>query len=180
MLGMIPVPYRILAMVFLLLGGIAFGYTNGLSRESDRRDAQDAAKERQAAQAFQRAVENGRKHAKNVIEWRKKAQTYYQQWQEELNNVPDNQLAECSEQPANAHVVLLTGSWVRLYDAAWLPGIDQSSDTGGASYALVEAGAVTPREVLANVQVNAGLCADDRKRLDELIDHLTEISKGKQ
>ena len=41
MLRLIPTPYRILAVVLLALACIGFGYVQGLSRESDRRDAQE-------------------------------------------------------------------------------------------------------------------------------------------
>lgn len=47
---MIPMPYRILAMVLLLLASLGAGYVYGISRESDRRDAQDLQKERKATE----------------------------------------------------------------------------------------------------------------------------------
>jgi hypothetical protein len=40
--AVIPNPWRILAVLVLLLAGIAFGYVEGLAREADRRDAQQA------------------------------------------------------------------------------------------------------------------------------------------
>lgn len=49
--SMIPMPYRMLAILLLLLGGITFGFIEGISRESDRRDAQDLQKERDTAKA---------------------------------------------------------------------------------------------------------------------------------
>lgn len=48
---MIPMPYRILAMVLLLLAGLGAGYVEGISRESDRRDAQDLQNERRTTEA---------------------------------------------------------------------------------------------------------------------------------
>jgi hypothetical protein len=50
-MNLIPLPYRILALALLLLAGIGFGYVQGISRESDRRDAQDLIKERKATEA---------------------------------------------------------------------------------------------------------------------------------
>lgn len=38
---LIPAPYRILALVLLALACIGFGYVQGISREADRRDAQE-------------------------------------------------------------------------------------------------------------------------------------------
>lgn len=40
-MSLITWPYRILVLAFLLLAGIGFGYVEGISRESDRRDAQE-------------------------------------------------------------------------------------------------------------------------------------------
>jgi hypothetical protein len=172
---LIPTPYRILAWVLLLLAGVAFGYVQGISRESDRRDAQELVEEREDGKAFQRALANGKRHAANVAEWRNKARTYYRNWQEGLKNVPDNQLAECHQNGSKAGgAVLLSGTWVGMYNAAWMPELDQQGDSGGTSYSLVETGGATPREVLDNTRINAELCGEDRKRLDELIAHLTE------
>lgn len=183
-MNLIPAPYRILALVLLLLAGIGFGYVQGLSRESDRRDAQERIKEREDDKAFQRALASGKRHAANVIAWQGKARIYYRNWQERLNHENDSQLAQCAENLVAGHQagipgVLLTATWVGLYNAAWLPEFDYQNDTGGAAHTLVEAGSVTPREVLDNVGINAELCGGDRKRLDELIDHLNEAESPK-
>lgn len=181
---LIPAQYRILAYVLLVLAGVAFGYVQGLSRESDRRDAQALIKEREDGKAFQRALASGKQHAANVIAWRGKARIYYRNWQERLNHEKDTNLAQCEAQPgqpaqAGVHVVRLGPAWVGLYNAAWLSELDQQVDTGGAAYQIVAAGGVTPREALDNVRINAELCGEDRKRLDELIDHLNEVESPK-
>lgn len=176
----IPTPYRILALVLLLLAGIAFGYVQGLSRESDRRDAQDLQQERADHKAFMAALANGKQHADNFIAWQSKARIYYRNWQERLNHENDTNLAECKAQPGTATqdgipTVLFSPVWVGMYNAAWLPGFDAQGDTGGAAAEVVAAGAATPREALDNIRINAELCGADRKRLDELIDHLNEV-----
>lgn len=188
---LIPAPYRILAYVLLLLAGVGFGYVQGLSRESDRRDAQERVKEREDGKAFQRALANGKQHAANVIAWRGKARIYYRNWQERLDHEKDTNLAQCEAQPgqsaqAGVHAVL-GPAWVGLYNAAWLPELDQQGDPGGAAYQIVASGGpstglrtgATPREALDNVRINAELCGEDRKRLDELIDHLNEAESQK-
>lgn len=184
---LIPAPYRILAMVLLLLAGIAAGAVGGLTYESNRRDSQDLQQQREADKAFQSALASGKRHADNVIAWRGKARIYYRNWQERLNHENDTNLAQCQAQPgqpaqAGISAVLLGPAWVGLYNAAWLPELDQQGDTGGTAYQIVEAGGpstglrtgVTPREALDNVRINAELCGEDRKRLDELIDYLME------
>lgn len=179
---LIPAPYRILALVLLLLAGIGFGYVQGLSREGDRRDAQTLQQQRDAENAFQSALDNGKRHARKAAEWRSAARIYYRKWKERLAHEDDQQLIVNTQRidtapgrvSATYSVSRLSATWVGLYNAAWLPEFADQGDTGGAAYALVEAGSATPREVLDNVQVNAELCGEDRKRLDELIDHLTE------
>ena len=181
---LIPAPYRILAYVLLVLAGVGFGYVQGLSRESDRRDAQELIKEREDGKAFQRVLASGKQHAANVIAWRGKARIYYRNWQERLNYEKDTNLAQCEAQPgqpaqAGVYVMRLGPAWVGLYNAAWLPERDQQGDTGGAAYQIVAAGGATPREALDNVRINAELCGEDRKRLDELIEHLNEVESPK-
>lgn len=181
---LIPALYRILATVLLLLAGIAAGAVGGLTYESNRRDALELKQARQDGALFMEAIGLGRRAAANAIEWKRRARIYYRNWQERLNHENDTNLAQCQAQPgqpaqAGIHVVLLGPAWVGLYNAAWLPEFDQG-DTGGTAYQIVEAGGpstglrtgVTPREAIDNVRINAELCGEDRKRLDELIDFL--------
>lgn len=177
---LIPTPYRILALVLLVLVCIGFGYVQGISRESDRRDAQALKQERADHTAFMSALANGKRHAANVISWQRQARTYYLNWQERLDHENDANLATCETtdgtgpQPDRVHVALLSGTWVSLYNAAWLPKSAPASDPSGASAEVVAAGTATPREALDNIKLNAWLCGEDRKRHDELIDHLIE------
>lgn len=170
----VPWQGRVLAILLLTLSTLSAGFYAGVTHESNRRDAQQLKIERQADHNFQHALANGKQRAAEVIEWQRKADIYYRNWQEELNHVPDQQLAECKTGINAPAGVLLSSVWLGLYNAAWLPEIDRQDDSTGAAYALVQAGGVTPREVLENVRTNAKLCAEDRKRHDELIDHLLE------
>lgn len=180
-----PIPWqgRVLAVLLLTLAGIAFGLVAGLRYESNSRDAQDLKAARNSEKRFMQALANGRTHAINEIEWRNKARIYYRNWQERLKHAPDNQLAECSQPlqhvPAAAPTVRLSAVWVGLYNAAWAPDFDRQGDTVGAAGEVIEAGAVTPREALDNIRLNTELCGADRKRLDELIDHLNEVEAMK-
>ena len=177
---LISAPYRILALVLLLLAGIAAGVVFGLEFESNRRDALALQQERADRDAFLRALANGKKHANNYIAWQRKARIYYRNWQERLNHEKDTNLAECKAQPGTAtqagiSTVLLSPVWIGLYNAAWQPEFSAEGDPGGAAGEIVEAGVVTPSEALDNIGINANLCGEDRKRLDELIDHLNEM-----
>lgn len=179
----IPWQGRALIVMLLVIAGIAFGLVAGLSYESNRRDAQELKSVRAGEDRFMRALTNGRTHAINEIEWRNKARIYYRNWQERLKHAPDNELAQCRQpqqpQSTTAPSVLLSALWIRLYNAAWNPSVDREGDTSGAEGEVVEAGSVTPREILDNVAENARLCGEDRKRLDELIDHLNEVEAMK-
>lgn len=176
-LNPVPASIRILAVVLLLLAGITAGVVAGLNYESNRRDALELVKERADGRVFQSALLNGKRHAANTIAWQNKARIYYRNWQERLNHENDSQLAQCTPTEAQVGIpaVLLSATWLGLYNAALLPEFDGQGDTGGAAYQIFETGAVTPRAVLDNVRINAELCGEDRKRLDELIDHLNEV-----
>jgi uncharacterized membrane-anchored protein YhcB (DUF1043 family) len=163
-----------LALLIALIIGLGVGYAAGHSQASNACVARESKAHQEADDKFQREVENGKRHAADALEWQRKADSYYRQWQERLNNEKDSTLSECKTQSGTPDL-LLSGIWLSLYNAAWLPELDQG-DPGGAAYSLVEAGGVTPREVLQNVGINAKACASDRKRLDELIDHLNEVS----
>lgn len=182
----IPLPYRILVVLLLIGACIGFGYVQGMTRESDRRDAQLLEQKRADEKAFSAALANGKRHASNAIEWRNEARIYYRKWKERLAHENDQQLivnTQCIDTApgrvsATYSVSRLSATWVGLYNAAWLPEFDHQGDTGGAAYALVEAGTATPREALDNVSINAELCGADRKRLDELIDLLNDLGAG--
>jgi hypothetical protein len=171
----IPMAYRILAVLILCAAVWGHGYTKGLARESDRRDAVELQAEKKAHEDFMRALSNGRSYAKAAIEWRQKARNYYQKWQEKLNDTPDPQLSECipvpSSTPTAAHMCMLSADWVGLYNDAWFPD-GMPRNTGGAVDLSVGTGPATPREALGNIQTNAESCAEDRQRQRKLIDLL--------
>jgi uncharacterized membrane-anchored protein YhcB (DUF1043 family) len=163
-----------LALLIALIAGLGMGYAAGHAQASNACVARESKAHQEADDKFQREVENGKRHAADALEWQHKADIYYRQWQERLAHENDSKLSECKTQSGVASL-LLSSTWLGLYNAAWLPELDQG-DPGGAAYSLVETGGVTPREVLQNVGINAEACASDRKRLDELIDHLNEVS----
>ena len=175
MLSNIHFESRVLIVLLLLITGLVVGYIFGLRIESDRRDAIELAQKRADDNAFQSALLKGHLHAEAALKWQRRAQTYYRNWKERLDHETNANLAQCQTQSGaqpQAGDVLLSGTFVSLYNAAWLPQLD--ADPSGAAAKGIEAGAAAPRDVLANVGLNANLCADDRKRLDELIDLLME------
>jgi len=175
LLKSIPLAYRILAVVILCGSVWGHGYTKGLSRESDRRDAIELKAEKKAQKDFLDALATGREYAKQVIEWRRKAGNYYRKWQEKLDDTQDPQLSECIpapySPPAVAHVCMLSADWVGLYNDALFPN-GLPGHTGGAVDLSVGTGPATPREALGNHKTNAESCAEDRERQRKLIDLL--------
>lgn len=142
---MIGWPYRILIVAVLAAASWGHGYVSGLDRESDRRDA-EALKQYQAGQAaFNLALESGRRHAEAVIEWQRRARIYYRKWQERMDDVTDDQLAQCVSrpQPTASYACLLGPDWVGLYNDAWFP--DGSADTGGTAGVSIGAGGAENR-----------------------------------
>lgn len=176
-------PYRIIVISLLLIAGIGFGYVQGTSRESDRRDALELKNQHAADEAFNKAMQRGREHALAVLTWQSRADIYFRKWQEKLNNEKDSQLSVCQTQTTDVQKesgvssALLSYVWVGLYNAAWQPEFNDQGDPSRAFGQGVETGSVTPREALDNIAINAHQCAVDRKRLDELIDYLLELQK---
>ncbi len=174
MLNTLPLPYRILALMLLLLSTLGAGLVVGLEIESNRRDALDLEKLRQSDANFKWALGNGKKHAAQVIEWQAKAKTYYYQWQRELNHAEDSQLASCVNTENSPAAVFLSDLWVGMYNNAWEPKLTTGSDTSRAANTTIEASTVSPREVLDNVRINADLCGEDRQRYQSLINYINE------
>ena len=143
---MIAMPYRILLLAALGTACWGHGYVSGISRESDRRDAEAFQQAESAQAAFNRALDNGRRHAEAVIEWRRKARIYYRKWQERMNDVTDDQLAQCvpNPQPAVSYACLLGPDWVWLYNDAWFPD-GNGSGAGGAAGVSIRAGSAADR-----------------------------------
>lgn len=58
-LGLIPAPYRILAMLVLAAALVAFGFVKGVQYEGDKADLRQAAQEKAAMQAHLAATQRG-------------------------------------------------------------------------------------------------------------------------
>lgn len=170
----LPWHTRLSIILLLVMAGLWAGVSLGLNYESNRRDALELKQARIDYALFMEAISLGHQAAKNALEWKRRARIYYRNWQERLDHEKDINLAHCQQ----AGDVLLSGTFVGMYNAAWLPGLDQG-DPAGAAAEVVAAGAVTPRHVLENVRENADLCGEDRKRHDELADLLLGMGAGK-
>lgn len=103
---LISTPYRILAYVLLLLAGVGFGYVQGLSRESDRRDAQELKQTRAGIKAAD--TESTRREAvgaaREVV--RERIRVVYRTIREKAHETPVN--ADCG----------LDADGLRLWNAA--------------------------------------------------------------
>jgi hypothetical protein len=176
--AIISVALRVLIPVLIIAGLCVFSYREGVSRESDRRDAQAFREKEQADKDYEAAAQAATTHAVAAIDWKRKAENYYRKWREEFDDVNDGKLSECitikeKEQPVAVAGCLLSDDWVRLYNASWFPDGAPDAPTGTDATA-VGSGSATPREALANIQANAQSCAQDRKRQRELINLLQE------
>lgn len=178
--AIISVALRVLIPVLIIAGLCGWSYREGVSRESDRRDAQYLREKEQADKDYEAAAQAATTHAVAAIDWKRKAESYYRKWREEFDDVKDGQLSECvtvteKEKPVAAAIAgcLLSDDWVRLYNNSWFP--DGAPDApAGTDANAVGSSSATPREALANIQANAQSCAQDRKRQRELINLLQE------
>lgn len=59
MLNLVPMPYRILAVVLLAAALVAFGFVKGVQYEGDKADLRQAAQEKAAMQAHLEATQRG-------------------------------------------------------------------------------------------------------------------------
>jgi hypothetical protein len=179
----VPMLYRILALAIFASALWGHGYTKGLAREADRRDAVELKAEKKSQANFMRAMAKGRNAAAESIKWRREARIYYLKWEELLHEKMDSQLSECVpaaqpprgattvSAPAPASVCMLSSDWVWLYNDALFPN-GLSGNSGGAFDLSVRTGPATPREALVNHKTNAESCAEDRQRQRKLIDFI--------
>lgn len=181
--AIISIALRVIVPLLVIAGLCAWSYSEGVSRESDRRDAEVLKEREQADKDYEAAAEAARIHAVAVIDWKRKAENYYRQWQERLNHVNDSELSECvtetqDEKPGVVPGCMLSDDWVGLYNEAWFPDGTPGA-AAGTDAAAGGPGSATPREALLNIRTNAGLCAEDRKRQRGLINLLQELEAGR-
>lgn len=177
---LVSLALRVVVPAIIAVSLWAWGYTSGISRESDRRDAQELKIREKADKDYEVAATAATNHALASLEWKRKAENYYRKWQEKLNDVEDRRLSECippvaDEAPARC---VLSSDWVGLYNDAWFRN-DTPANTAGTDAVPGGASAATPREVLLNVRENAQLCAEDRKRQRELINLLHDLEAAR-
>lgn len=138
-LNPVPAAYRILALVLLLLAGIAFGYVKGVSREADRRDAQELKRTNTGIAIAHK--ETVRREALGAVREvvREKIRVVYRTIKVEAeNNVEKNAVvyADCG----------LDANGLRLWNAANsgraepVPGEPDGGVSGAAARAVGEAG----------------------------------------
>lgn len=176
---------RLLVFAAVLAAVAGYGYVQGVSRESDRRDALELAQRK--ADDAERAVfaAFGQKKAGEALAARRRAAGYYRSLQEAIAHAQPQTLAQADCPPAAASSALgmpaaravdlvLTGEFVRLYNAAWAAaGSSVPADPGGAAAAPAGAAGADPQEVLAHTAAEAQSCGDDRRRQLKLIELLT-------
>lgn len=175
---------RLAIIAIALAAAAAWGYTEGMNRESDRRDALDLKARADADKAYDAAAARGVSKARESIASRRKADNYYRQLQEQIAHADPSTLLGPSPVPPppdggakgpDRIELLLTGEFVRLYNAAWAgAGTQVPADPGGAAGAPAGAAAAGPEEVLAHTVAETESCGDDRRRYLKLIELLSQ------
>ena len=197
-------PYAVLAKWAVIAALLAaFGgwcYTHGVSREADRRDAQELAAVNAGIERHLAAVKTGQAAVKTEQAAAARAKQHARTLQEQINATPNDQLAGCpnatpddtkpgptTASPAGPSGspggVLFSARFVRLWDAAWTGADGQPvfGDSAGAAAAPSSADSARPgvdaKAVLSNQTGNAQSCSDDRRRLNRLIDLIEQLER---
>lgn len=183
--GLIPAPYRWLAMALMMVACLGIGFMQGTEYEGNARDAAAYKQSQQSDKDFQRALVRGSAAAKAAIEARSQAETLRRKLRERIDDAKDSELITepaCSEPQPHGGTVprafMFSSLFVRLYNDAWQGGYEKPADPGGALTAPIEAGSVSAKDILRNTETNAGACAADRDRQNRLIDLLEANDAG--
>lgn len=185
----------------LLAVAVFYGYTLGVERESDRRDAADLQAMRQAERDYDVAIARGVTASRENLALRRQNRGYFQHLQEGIAHAKPQDLvlvegpvAQGSElrcpQAASVEsaggppvptfdpgdiVVLFSGEYVRLYNAAWSgAGTAVPADPRGPPGDAQGAAPADPQEILTHTAAEAESCGEDRKRYARLINLLRQ------
>lgn len=196
-------PYALLAkwgiILLLVLSFGAWSYTEGVQRESDRRDAADLKLVKRDQLAMEKLREFGAGQAKSVQVWQAAAENYRQAWKEKRDAAKRSgtplAVADCGPAPAGqisapaggglvvprgAVALRLTWEFVGLYDSAWTAsdGKPLFGDTARAEKGSAGPGAASPYgpdEILDNHEINSArfdACRRQLRALNATIDGL--------
>lgn len=188
-------PYAVLArwaVIGILVAAVGvWSYMNGVSRESDRRDAADLAAQKLEHEGHTRAVAYGVEQARKAQANQATADDYQQKWKEMRNAVkrsgtpfavadgctaPPGPVAAGSglKDPAGPVRLRLTWEFVGLWDSVYTDGDGQPlfGDTVRVEKAAAGPGAASPYgpdDILDRHEVNAARWDNCRRQLRALI-----------
>ena len=150
MLGMIPLPYRILGAVFIILGVFVFGYMKGLKVGEDKiKLFQAEAKAKYEKMQHELEVAKNTVNTKIVTEYVDKI-IYITKWRTKNVEI-------IKEVPSNCE---LSNGWVHVHDAAASSKeADRTAATDGPSSGIKDT------EALETVVDNYGACAANTEKL---------------
>lgn len=150
MLGMIPLPYRILAAVFIVLGALAFGYYKGLRQgrhELELYKAQAIAQYQKLQTAYEKAKNDV--NTKIVTEYVDRI-IYVTKWRTKNVEI-------IKEVPSNCE---LSAGWVHVHDSS-----ASGTDADSTAAADGTSSGIKDTEALETVVDNYGACAANTEKL---------------
>ena len=150
MFGMIPLPYRILAAVFIVLGALAFGYYKGLRQgrhELELYKAQAIAQYQKLQTAYEKAKNDV--NTKIVTEYVDRI-IYVTKWRTKNVEI-------IKEVPSNCE---LSAGWVHVHDSS-----ASGTDADSTAAADGTSSGIKDTEALETVVDNYGACAANTEKL---------------
>ena len=150
MFGMIPLPYRILAAVFIVLGALAFGYYKGLRQgrhELELYKAQAIAQYQKLQTAYEKAKNDV--NTKIVTEYVDRI-IYVTKWRTKNVEI-------IKEVPSNCE---LSAGWVHVHDSS-----ASGTDADSTAAADGTSSGIKDTDALETVVDNYGACAANTEKL---------------
>ena len=166
MLGMIPLPYRILGAVLIVMGAFVFGYMKGLRVGEDKiKLFQAEAKAKYEKMQHELEVAKNTVNTKIVTEYVDKI-IYITKWRTKNVEI-------IKEVPSNCE---LSNGWVHVHDAS-----ASSTDANRTAAADGASSGIKDTEALETVVDNYGTCAANAEKLTALQNWVKEqqIAVGK-
>lgn len=158
MLNLIPLPYRILGIIFILLGTFAIGYQKG----SNNAEAKYEQKLADAKEAYAELEKVKNKVVEKIVTQYVDKIVYVTKWRTKNVTVTEVVPSDCS----------LNNGWVHVHDAS-VAG--RSADTTLAADGT-SSGIETP-EALATIVDNYGICAENAEKLKALQQYVKDQQK---
>lgn len=182
---------KIVIGLLILIAVAAYCEHDGITRESNRRDAHDLVVQHQVDESYGRMLDRGLTAAAAAAAKDKTITIMADQLKRRTDNAKESDLAVSNQNcgapraadnaGSGSPACLVTRYFVGLWNDAWRLGGEAAkpvqSDPAGITPAEREPTAVGPRQLIDNERINAASCAGDRQRFDKLNSLLSDLER---